>query len=66
MAEGAREELCFLRKACGVYTAEGGAGNTDTKTDADAETMLSGHMLRASFQPRLFTTAATELILPSM
>lgn len=58
--------MLFERKACGVYTAEGGAGNTDTKTDADVATVLSGHTLRASSQPRLFTTAATELILPSM
>ena len=58
--------MLFERKACGVYAAEGGAGNTDTKTDAAVAMVLSGHMLRASSQPRLFMTAATELILPSM
>ena len=58
--------MLFEKKACGVYVAEGGAGNTDSKTDADAAMVLSGHMPRTSSQPRLFMTAAMELILPSM
>ena len=64
MADGTRPML-FERKALWGYTAEGWGGNTNTKTDADTATVLSGHMLRASSQPYLITSAATELILPA-
>lgn len=59
-------DLCFLRgRLCGVRQQRGGAGNTNTKTDADTATVLSGHTLRASSQPHLTTSAATELICPT-
>lgn len=66
MADGTREELCFLReRLCGVYTAEGwgwkykhedGCRHGDSALQAHAESFISA----TSDHDR-----ATELILPT-